>query len=363
MGINMFPVRSKMAAFTFLLLVLANSGYSESVPKIIVDADLHHYADDHEALVMLSTLQNRGELELLGLTLVAGNHRLSQSEVDSLRLVERMGIADKLPVYLGADRPLLHSEEAYHRFERERYASEYGGAWGHSDEVVEPVDGMPKVRAREQHAVEFIIDEVRAHPNEVTIVALGPLTNIALALRIAPDITDKIKSIIYMGGTAYAPGNVTPSAEFNWWFDAEAAKIVLEEPIEHIIIPLDATDKILFDQDLYKRFVSAHPDHVMTTKYLVPKFEKEFEKNPDYSIPVWDALVPAYMYKPQSVTDERLLWLGIDAAPGPNYGRSMPLPVKSADEEPPFFAAQKALVVITMDEEQFWDIYEDLVFD
>ncbi|MCV6606332.1 MAG: nucleoside hydrolase, partial [Porticoccaceae bacterium] len=154
-----------------------------------------------------------------------------------------------------------------------------------------------------------------------------------------------------------------PSAEFNWWFDAEAARIVLEEPLDHIVIPLDATDKILFNHELYRRYVEKYPRHPMTTSYLVPKFAKEFKKNPQYQIPVWDALVPAYMYKPKSVTDKRELWLGIDAAPGPNYGRVIPLPVKSKDEKPPFFGAQKATVVITMDEDQFWNVYEELVFD
>ncbi|MDM3872614.1 nucleoside hydrolase [Porticoccus sp. W117] len=332
-------------------------------PKIIVDADLYHYADDHEAIVMLSTLHNRGALELLGLTLVAGNHHQQQNEVDSLRLIERMKIADGLPVYLGADRPLLHSREAFHRFNAERYGSEYAGAWSRDPSVVEPVDGMPTTKVKAKHAVTFIIDAIRANPDEVTIVALGPLTNIALAFRMAPDISSKIKSIIYMGGTAYAPGNVTPSAEFNWWFDAEAAKIVLEEAVEHVVIPLDATDKILFNQKLYKRFVKKYPNHPMTTHYLVPKFKKVFKENPDYTIPVWDALVPVYLYKPNSVTDERELWLAIDAAPGPNYGRVIPLPVNSKGEKPPFFGAQKAKVIITMNEQEFWKIYEELVFE
>lgn len=329
--------------------------------KIIIDADLHQNADDHEALVMLVNLQKQKFLEILGVTIVAGNHNLNQIEVDTLRIIERLKLEKELLVYKGADRPLLHSKETFNRFDKARYGSEYAGAWTESEVIKEPIDGMPTLKVQDKHAVNYIIDTVRENPNEVTLVALGPLTNIALAFRLAPDIIPLTKSIIYMGGSAFFHGNVTPSAEFNWWFDAEAADIVLSQEMDHLIIPLDATDKLLFNIDIYNHLVNTYPEHMMTKMYFLPKFKDVFASNPQYTIPVWDALVPAYMYAPDIVSEEKELWINVDSNRGPGYGRSIALPIRNVAEKP-YFETQKAKVILSMDEIKFWDMYETLIF-
>lgn len=345
-----------------LLIFLSCSSTAKPNYKIIIDADLHQNADDHEALVMLTNLQKQNFLEVLGITIVAGNHNLEQIKVDTLKIVERLNLEKELKVYKGADRPLLHNKNIFDRFEKARYGSEYAGAWTESDIIKEPVDGMPSMEVQNEHAVNFIINSVRKYPNEITLVALGPLTNIALAFKLAPDIIPQIKSIIYMGGAAFVHGNVTPSAEFNWWFDAEAADIVLSEKIEHIVIPLDATDKILFNIDIYKSLVNKYPNHMMTKMYLLPKFKNVFTNNPNYTIPVWDALVPAYIYAPEIVSEEKELWINIDSNRGPSYGRLIALPTKEGNEKKPYFETQKAKVILSMNEKKFWELYETLIF-
>ena len=112
-----------------------------------------------------------------------------------------------------------------------------------------PPDGMAEhAQPADQHAIDFIIEQVEKYPHEVTLLVIGPVTNIALAVRKDPDIVPLIKRIVYMGGAVDVPGNVTPAAEFNWWFDPEAAKIVLREPIPQAIIPLDVTNTVTVRQ-------------------------------------------------------------------------------------------------------------------
>ena len=347
------------------LLVVFHQAHATS--KIIIDTDLSHYSDDHEALVMLATLHKQQKVKLLGVTLVTGNDWLEQLEIDTLKAMERLGLANDIPVYRGAEKPLLHSQEKFQQHDRELYGAIYAGAWSRERQVKIPPDGSPEyARIQAGHAIDFIIDTIRTNPGEVTIAALGPLTNLALAIRKAPDIVNKIDSIIYMGGAFFVWGNVTTAAEFNWWFDAEAASMVLSEPIHHVVIPLDATDRILFNKNLYKRLTRGEfRDHFMVTQFLVPKFGQKMKENPDYTLPVWDALVAAYIAEPDLVLEKEDYWVSVDARQGPGYGRSLAAPVASNTSflksfRP--FSSQKAKVILRLDSERFWQVYEQLLF-
>ena len=99
-------------------------------------------------------------------------------------------------------------------------------------------------------AVNFIIDEVKKNPNEISIIAISTGVNLAMAIRMAPEIIPLIKRVIYMGGSFFKPGNTTPTAEFNWWMDPEAAKICLRSPFkEQIIVGLDVCEKMPFKKE------------------------------------------------------------------------------------------------------------------
>lgn len=119
-----------------------------------------------------------------------------------------------------------------------------------------------------------------------------------------------------MDGAFYVEGNSNATAEFNWWFDAEA--------IKYVVVPLDATDKILFKKKYCEKWIiGKFHDHFMSKYFLVPKFQKKFKKNPDYSIPVWDALVPAYLYDPNVVKEKRRLYTSVDSTHDPSYGSAI----------------------------------------
>ena len=187
--------------------------------KIIYDTDIGWMNDDCIALLFALHCP---EIEVLGVTPVMGNYDLAYEVACALRLTEVAGHAH-IPVAAGFDRPLLH--------ERGSYADQMWGKWATFEKGFTLPPGHPRLKADPRHAVDFIIDTLRANPGEVTLVAVGPLTNVAIALRKAPDIAALAKRVVVMGGGINlfpgGWGNSTPLAEFNFWVDPEAARIVM----------------------------------------------------------------------------------------------------------------------------------------
>ncbi|MBB3952727.1 nucleoside hydrolase [Aureimonas jatrophae] len=181
-----------------------------------------------DAVAILTALGSPGEIEVLGISAVAGNVPLHHAERNARRIAELAGRAD-LPVYAGADRP----------FTRGLVTAEHvhGSTGLNGPDLPEPT--MP---LREGHAADFIIETVRSRPERsVTIAALGPLTNVALALLKAPDIAGRLEGIVLMGGAYFEVGNITPAAEFNIYVDPEAAAVVFRSGAPITVLPLDAT--------------------------------------------------------------------------------------------------------------------------
>jgi inosine-uridine nucleoside N-ribohydrolase len=192
--------------------------------KILLDCDPGH--DD--AIALLLALASP-ELELLGVTTVAGNQTLEKTTANAIRLLEFAGRRD-VEVAAGADRPLV----------RDPYVADYV----HGETGLDGPDLPPPQRAPvDRHAVDFLADKIREANGEVTLVPVGPLTNVALLLALHPDA--RPQSIVLMGG-AVAEGNVTPAAEFNIWCDPEAAARVFASGIDVTMVGLDVTHKALF---------------------------------------------------------------------------------------------------------------------
>ncbi|WP_062110890.1 nucleoside hydrolase [Aureimonas sp. AU40] len=192
--------------------------------KVIFDTD----PGQDDAVAILAALGSQQEIEVIGISAVAGNIPLHHTVNNALRLIELAGRPD-IPVHAGADRPFAHALVT---------AEHVHGETG--------LDGpdlpQPVTRVREGHSVDFIIDTVRRLPEKtVTIAALGPLTNIALAFLKAPDIARRLAGIVLMGGAYFEVGNVTPTAEFNIYVDPDAAGIVFRSGAEITVLPLDVT--------------------------------------------------------------------------------------------------------------------------
>ena len=195
--------------------------------KIIIDTD----PGQDDAVAILLALASP-ELEVLGLTVVAGNVPLAHTERNARAICELAGRAD-LPVYAGCDAPLV----------RPLVTAEHVHGKTGLDGVALPEPGMSLAPG---HAVDFLIDTLRREPaGTVTLVPIGPLTNIATAFQRAPDIIERVQEIVLMGGAYFEVGNITPAAEFNIYVDPEAAQIVLASGAPVTMMPLDVTHKAL----------------------------------------------------------------------------------------------------------------------
>ncbi|RIY00282.1 nucleoside hydrolase [Aureimonas flava] len=199
-------------------------GFQEApLRKIIFDTD----PGQDDAIAILAALGSP-ELDVLGIVAVAGNVPLHLAAANARRIAELAGRGD-IPVHAGAERPFL----------RPLVTAEHV----HGETGLDGPDLPPPATAlRDGHGVDFIVDTVRAHPpKSVTIAALGPLTNLALALLKAPDIAERLQGVVMMGGAYFEVGNVTPTAEFNVYVDPEAAASVFASGVDLTLLPLDAT--------------------------------------------------------------------------------------------------------------------------
>jgi len=188
--------------------------------KIILDCDPGH---DDAVAIMLAGLHE--DIELLGITTVSGNSYLENTTRNALIISEMSGI--DVEVYPGASKPILREQIVAHDI--------------HGYSGLEGADlPDPKKAASNIHAVDFMADAVRKNFGEITIVATGPLTNVALFALKYPDLVKGIKEFVFMGG-GIAFGNVTPVAEFNIYVDPEAADIALKMDVPKVMAPLDMT--------------------------------------------------------------------------------------------------------------------------
>jgi inosine-uridine nucleoside N-ribohydrolase len=191
---------------------------------ILLDCDPGH--DD--AIALLLALASP-ELELLGVTTVAGNQTLEKTTANAIRVLDFVG-RDDIPVAAGAPAPLV----------REPYVA----AYVHGETGLDGPDLPPPRREPlQQHAVDLLAELIRARKGAVTLVPTGPMTNVALLLALHPDA--RPERIVLMGG-AIAEGNVTPAAEFNIWADPEAAARVFASGVDLTMVGLDVTHKALF---------------------------------------------------------------------------------------------------------------------
>ncbi|MBU1174588.1 MAG: nucleoside hydrolase [Alphaproteobacteria bacterium] len=196
--------------------------------KIIIDTD----PGQDDAVALLLALASPDEIEVLGITAVAGNVSLAQNAINALKVVELSGRND-VPVMAGCPGPLRR------RLETAEHVHGLTGLDG-------PDLPDPQKRLDPRHGVDFIVDTLMAEPSgTITLVTLGPLTNLAMALIKAPMIAARIKRIVMMGGAYFEVGNITPAAEFNIYVDPEAADVVLRAGIPVVMASLDITHKVL----------------------------------------------------------------------------------------------------------------------
>lgn len=250
--------------------------------KIIIDTD----PGQDDAVAILLALASPEELEVLGITAVAGNVPLELTARNARMVCELAGKLET-PVFAGCDRPLAHDLVT---------AEHVHGKTG-LDGPDLPEPSMP---LQDGDAVDFIIETLRAQPEKtVTLCPLGPLTNIAAALKRAPDIAARIQEIVLMGGAYFEVGNITPAAEFNIYVDPEAAEIVFKCGAPITVMPLDVTHKALVTSSRNEAFRALGTPVGIAVAQMTDFFERfDKEKYGSNGAPLHDPCVTAYLLQP-----------------------------------------------------------------
>ena len=346
--------------FGAVFFVLTLTGQAEAKPeKVLLDTDMTDLFDDGIAMMMLATSP---KIELMGVTVVTGNTWTEDGAASAIRQLSGLGIKN-IPVAMGSTPKSL--KERYQDIKKElalfgRGPDSFLGAAGYA----EPKDWRPAYIKRygdeppfapiNENAVDFIIRTIKENPGEVTIAAIGPLTNIDEAIKKAPEIVPLTKRIIYMGGAFFKPGNVTPAAELNIWMNPPAAKAVVRAPWkEQMFLSLDACEKIQLSRDelLSLRHKIKKPlfASMMDNHYWMHEI-----KNGATSIYIWDILVAAVIISPETVTNEIKLPIDVNDVYSPSYGQTL------AYREQRPNGAQNARIVLATDRNTIIDMLRNL---
>ncbi len=251
--------------------------------KIIIDTD----PGQDDAVAILLALASPEDMEVLGITAVAGNVPLPLTQKNARIVCELAGKPDT-KVFAGCDAPLkrkLVTAEHVH-----------GKTGLDGPPMADPV--MP---LQTQHAVDFIIHTLRREPAKtVTLCPLGPLTNIATAFQRAPDIVERVQEIVLMGGAYFEVGNITPAAEFNIYVDPEAAEIVFRSGAPIIVMPLDMTHQALTTKPRIEAFRAMGTEAGRMVAAWTDFFERfDVAKYGSQGAPLHDPTVIAYLIRPE----------------------------------------------------------------
>jgi inosine-uridine nucleoside N-ribohydrolase len=356
--------RSFVVLLSALLVLTTTIQLQAQKIKVIVDQDARGPAttDMQSLLIFLQS----DKFDVLGITTVSGDQWVKEETQRTLRLLEIAGRTD-VPVAEGALFPLLNSKEESERWEAMYGKFGYKGCWsdfskrahvseayraGYHDPEVVPslVEGEPQIKPIAASAAEFIVRMVHKYPGEVVIWAGGPMTNIALALRIDPQVATLAKELVLMGSGMYADNGgingVDGRREFNWWFDPEAVRISMRAPWKKITItPIDISVKTNVGPELHDAIAKADtPVARYLTKYSEPGF-------------MWDELSAAAMIDPSIITEQKELYVDVDIDHGPSYGETL---FWGPEVSLPSYE-RKATVQFNVDTKKLYDLYTKLM--
>ena len=358
-------MRTIIAQLVVLLMLIGAIDLQAQKIKVIVDQDARGPAttDMQSILIFLQS----DKFDVLGITTVSGDQWVKEETQRTLRLLEIAGRTD-VPVAEGAEFPLLNSKEESERWEALYGKLRYKGCWSdfsnrpastppafrtpyHDPDVIPPlVEGTPRIKALNETAAHFIVRMVHQYPGEVVVWAGGPLTNIALALRLDPQVATLAKELVLMGSGMYADNGgingIDARREFNWWFDPEAVRITIRAPWKKITItPVDISVKTKLGAEIRAAIAKADtPVARYLTEYSVESF-------------MWDELSAAAMVDPSIVTRQKELYVDIEIDHGPSYGETLfwaPGTALPSDE-------RLATVQFDVDTTKLYDLYVKLM--
>ena len=302
--------------------------------KIILDCDPGH---DDAVAIMLAAINPK--IELLGITVVAGNQKLEKTVNNALKVCNHLNL--DVPVYSGMSRPMIREQ---------LIADDIHGETGLDGPKFEEL----KIKAEDKHAVNFIIDTLMNSDEKITLVPTGPLTNIGMAIRFEPRIIEKINRIVLMGGS-YQLGNMTPAAEFNILADPDAAHIVFSSGVKVVMMGLDLTRQALATKEVVEKIKSLNNKASKLFVDLMEFFAASQKNVFGWSAPpVHDPTTIAYIIDPECI-EVKPMFCEIELWSEKSYGRTLCDYFGILKKEP------NVDVAVKLDFDRFWNlIYENL---
>lgn len=330
------------------LIAAPGSAQARTGPRfMIVDNDFGVPTSGIQAVPVVTS----PDVVLLGLTTVAGDSYVTDDVMHTLRFLEIIGRTD-VPVNAGANQPLLRTRAELEAWERHYGTVPWKGVWnasrpGHpvvGPTDVQPIaDGPPRHTAAPGHAVAFLIDQVRAHPGAISIVASGPLTNIALAIRLDPGFAANVRDITILGGLVdTSMKRITDDAnfntDFNFLFDPEAADIVLTADFPKIRIVSGVANSVRLTPTLLGR--------ITAVRTPLSDYYARFSLK---GLPLWDEMAAAIALDPTLVTHSTSAYMRVDLTRGMHYGMAHVWPGATR----PHLGEREVEVVDRIDTERF----------
>jgi len=339
------------------VLLAATFAPAQSRRKVIIDQDAAGPAGTDQQSILL--LIQSPQTEVLGITVVTGDQWLKAEVAHTLRMLELVGRAD-IPVVPGAEYPLVRTKEETEMWEHQFGQLGWLGAWTprlyHPADDLGPMpEGKPTTRPADEDAAHFLVRMVRKYPNEITIYAGGPMTNIALAIAIDPEFPRLVKELVFMGGSMSPltddPEFVnTPRHEFNLWFDPEAAHIMLRAPWKKIVCtPVDISAKTRVTQALI--------DRVKAGSSPAAKYVGTYARLHGQYNYLWDELAAMAWLDPSLITKKIDLYMDVDLSSGANNGNTLTW----NDNDKPRIVGPPVEVQVDVDLEKFYGMFVDLL--
>ncbi len=325
--------------------------------KVIVNEDCSGPGGSN--LQTLLVVIQSPDVEVLGITVVSGDQWRDEEVAHTLRLLEIIGRTD-IPVMRGAAYPLLRTREEtqlwQERYGKAAYAGAWDDRWFHEASVVPPLaEGQPTTKAAEEDAAHFLIRMVHKYPHEVTIYEGGPMTNLALAISLDSRFPELAQGLVFMGGSLNPETDDpefanNPRHEFNFWFDPEAAQIVLRAPWKKIACtPTDISIKTRLTPAMVKRIeAGGTPAGRYVARYFQPGGGNDY---------MWDELAAAAWIDPAVITKREMRYMSVDTSHGAGYGNTLTW----TDKDKPKLTVQPVEIQMDLDAERFYEMFVRLM--
>jgi len=357
-GSTCHPTLQRLVAFVALLLALFPPAASaQARRKVIVDEDAAGPGGSNLQAIM--TLVQSPTVETLGIGVVSGDQWRDEEITHILRLLEIVGRTD-IPVLPGAVFPLVHTREQALLDEQLYGKINYMGAWDsrswHEPSAVPASavpEGMPIAKPSSEDAAHSMIRMVHQYPHQVTIVAVGPMTDVAITLRLDPEFAQLAQELVFMGGSLNPVSNdpeweSDPRHEFNFWFDPEAAHIVFSAHWAKVTgVPVDVSIKTHFTRAMAQEIARSGTP---LSRYWL----KYYDADNDY---MWDELAAAAWIDPSIITAEREYVLDVNIERGPNYGDTQAWP----ERDKPNLSGTPVHVLLDVNNDKFDKFFVDLM--